>query len=120
MGGLSTRYYVKNLGGDAKVDDFVSLAGPNHGTSSANLCAGFSVQCTEMQIGSAFLSALNASDETPGSVNYGTWWSPDDGTINPATSTILSGAANTQLPGISHLNFLTNTTVQTQVQAFVS
>src|SRR5919202_4566431 len=29
MGGLSSRYYVKNLGGDAKIDEWVSLGGPN-------------------------------------------------------------------------------------------
>ena len=38
MGGLSSRYYVRNLGGDQKVDDWVSLGGPNHGTDTANFC----------------------------------------------------------------------------------
>jgi pimeloyl-ACP methyl ester carboxylesterase len=32
MGGLSSRYYARNLGGDAKIDAWVSLGGPNHGT----------------------------------------------------------------------------------------
>src|SRR6185295_1521779 len=30
MGSLSSRYYIKNLGGAANVDDWVSLGGPNH------------------------------------------------------------------------------------------
>src|SRR5829696_350578 len=53
MGGLSSRYYVKNLGGDLKVDEWVSLGGPNHGTDTANYC--FSTACGEMRIGSSFL-----------------------------------------------------------------
>jgi triacylglycerol lipase len=32
MGSLSTRWYIKELGGGAPVDDWASLAGPNHGT----------------------------------------------------------------------------------------
>ena len=31
MGSLSSRYFLKNLGGDAVVDDWISLGGPNHG-----------------------------------------------------------------------------------------
>src|SRR3954468_18473434 len=30
MGGLSSRYFIRNLAGDAEVDDWVSLGGPNH------------------------------------------------------------------------------------------
>src|SRR3954451_21328679 len=37
-GALSSRYYIKNLGGYQKVDDWVSLAGPNHGTARATSC----------------------------------------------------------------------------------
>src|SRR5687767_11924959 len=89
MGGLSSRYYAKNLGGDTKIDAWVSLGGPNHGTSTANTC--FSTACTEMRIGSSFLTALNANDETPGAPRYGTWWSGCDEIINPDDSVLLSG-----------------------------
>src|SRR3712207_6280720 len=71
MGGLSSRYYAKNLGGDLKIDDWVSLGGPNHGTDFASGCA-WQTSCQEMRIGSSFLTALNSGDETPGAVNYGT------------------------------------------------
>ena len=37
MGSLNTRYYLKNLSGTAKVDDWVSLGGPNHGTTHREL-----------------------------------------------------------------------------------
>jgi triacylglycerol lipase len=100
MGGLSSRYYLKNLGGQPKVDDWVSLAGPNHGTNTAYFC--FSTACTQMRGGSSFLNALNAGDETPGAVNYGTYWSSCDEVINPDTSTILSGAINTNVGCLSH------------------
>lgn len=36
MGSVSSRYYLKNLGGIAKVDAWVSLAGPNHGTDAVD------------------------------------------------------------------------------------
>src|SRR3954449_431348 len=75
MGSLNSRWYIKFLGGESKVDDWVSLGGPNHGTETANACS-FQVACQEMKIGSTFLSELNAGDETPGVVSYGTWWSP--------------------------------------------
>jgi triacylglycerol lipase len=118
MGSLNTRWYIKFVaGGEANVDDWVSLGGPNHGTETANVC--FSTACTEMRIGSTFLKELNAGDETPGAVNYGTWWSPCDEFINPDSSVPLSGATNTETACISHLSLLTDETVYKQVREFI-
>jgi len=117
MGGLNTRYYVKNLGGTEKVDDWVSLGGPNHGTTTASLC--FEASCVEMRIGSTFLRELNATDETPGAVNYGTWWSSCDEIINPDESVLLSGATNTAAGCVSHVGLTSNATVYAGVRDFV-
>lgn len=117
MGSLNSRWYIKFLGGESKVDDWVSLGGPNHGTETANFC--FSTSCVEMRVGSTFLNELNATDETPGTVNYGTWWSPCDEIINPDESVLLSGATNTKTACISHTALTTDSTVYTQVREFV-
>ncbi|HEY0317934.1 MAG TPA: triacylglycerol lipase [Solirubrobacterales bacterium] len=117
MGSLNTRWYIKFLGGESKVDDWVSLGGPNHGTETANLCP--STSCVEMRVGSTFLKELNAGDETPGTVSYGTWWSPCDEIINPDSSVALSGATNTKTACLSHAALTTDETVYTQVREFV-
>ncbi|HXR29958.1 MAG TPA: triacylglycerol lipase [Solirubrobacterales bacterium] len=117
MGSLNSRWYVKFLGGETKVDEWVSLGGPNHGTDFANFC--FSTSCIEMRIGSKFLAELNAGDETPGAVNYGTWWSPCDSIINPDSSVPLAGATNTETACISHLALTSDATVYSQVREFV-
>lgn len=119
MGSLSSRYYLKNLGGVAKVDAWVSIAGPNHGTQTATQCAAQLPACAESVPGSAFLTALNADDETPGNVRYATWWSPCDGTIVPAESTILRDALNTETECLSHTAMFTEIIYQ-QVRAFIA
>ncbi|HVF74634.1 MAG TPA: triacylglycerol lipase [Acidimicrobiales bacterium] len=117
MGGLSSRYYSKNLGGSAKIDEWVSLGGPNHGTDTANFC--FSTACTEMRLNSTFTKNLNATDETPGTPNYRTWWSACDTIINPDSSVSLIGATNTQTACISHSDLHQDATVYGQVRDFV-
>ncbi|HEX6909750.1 MAG TPA: triacylglycerol lipase [Longimicrobium sp.] len=118
MGGLSSRYYAKNLGGDVKIDAWVSLGGPNHGTTTASAC--FSTACAEMRIGSTFLAALNAGDETPGVPRYATWWSGCDEVINPDDSVLLSGATNTQTVCLSHGALHEDAGVYRSVRDFVS
>jgi triacylglycerol lipase len=117
MGCLNTRWYIKYVGGQEKVDDWACLGGPNHGTELANICFGTS--CNEMKIDSTFITELNAGDETPGLVNYGTWWSPCDEFINPDESVILSGATNTKTACMSHLSLISDETVYKQVREFV-
>jgi triacylglycerol lipase len=118
MGGLSSRWYAKYLGGTSYLDEWVSLGGPNHGTNLASLCF-WQTSCFEMRAGSSFLSQLNSGDETPGDVRYGTWWSPCDEVINPDSSILLSGATNTQTACISHSGYYSNSTVYGQVREFV-
>ena len=117
MGSLNSRWYIKFLGGESKVDEWVSLGGPNHGTSTANFC--FSTACSEMRAGSTFLNELNAGDETPGAVNYGTFWSSCDEIINPDSSVLLSGATNTATGCVGHLALLTNESIYKGVREFV-
>ena len=119
MGSISSRYYLKNLGGHEKIDAWVSLAGPNHGTDYVENQNCSFTPCKEIIPGSAFLVALNGGDETPGLTRYATWRSPCDTTINPDESVILSGATNTLTSCLVHFNLLTDQTVYTQVRAFV-
>lgn len=119
MGSVSSRYYLKNLGGSSKVDAWVSLGGPNHGTDDVDTQNCQTVPCREIAIGSSFLAALNAGDETPGLVRYGTWRSPCDTTINPDDSVILLGALNTLTACIVHFNLITDPTVYSQVRDFI-
>ena len=117
MGGLSSRYYAKNLGGDAKIDAWVSLGGPNHGTTWAYGCA--TTSCVEMRPNSTFLKSLNATDETPGTPRYATWWSACDAVIEPDNSTPLVGATNTQTACLGHSDFYKDATTYAQVRGWV-
>jgi triacylglycerol lipase len=117
MGSVSSRYYLKNLGGDSRVDAWVSLGGPNHGTDTANQCSF--TPCVEMRVGSAFLAALNAGDETPGFPRYATWWSACDETINPDSSVPLTGATNRQTSCLGHLQLFTDPVIYQQVRDWV-
>lgn len=118
MGSLSARYYLRNLGGDSKVAAMVSLAGVDHGTSTAYIC--LQTSCMQMWPGSSFLTNLNATDETWGTTFYATWRTPCDEVVNPRSSTILSGATNTETACMLHGQLKEDATVYAQVRAFVN
>lgn len=120
MGALSARYYLKNLGGTSYVDDFVSTAGTNHGTTVASWCSWLYTSCAEMYTGSSFLTALNSGDETPGSVAYASYWSNCDDALTPDTTAILSGATNVEVGCISHDEMNNDYGVYEQVRDFVA
>jgi triacylglycerol esterase/lipase EstA (alpha/beta hydrolase family) len=119
MGSLSSRWYLKFLDGTSYVDQWVSLGGPNHGTNLTFFCDWLITSCGEMDPGSGFLRDLNAVDETPGGVRYQTYWSSCDELVNPDTSTILSGAGNTNVGCMEHAWLLVSDSVSQQVRSFL-
>jgi len=74
-GGLALRYYIRNLGGAARVLHYVSLATPQHGTQLANLIGALPLigqlagalctACAQMAVGSSFLAALDSPTDVP-------------------------------------------------------
>ncbi|MFJ2766334.1 esterase/lipase family protein [Streptomyces sp. NPDC087300] len=120
FGSLVTRWYVKFGGGGSTVDHWVSLAGPNHGTSTAWACALWSQACRDMTPGSYVVDGLAEGDETPGTVSYATWWSNCDEVINPDDSVPLNGAANHAAGCLAHNDLLSDDGVSQGVRAFLA
>jgi triacylglycerol lipase len=93
-GGMMPRYYIKFLGGAARVENLVGLAPSNHGTLNPTTFGGSltgCVACAEQQAGSLFLAQLNGGDETPPPVNYTVIETMYDEVIIPYTSAFLTG-----------------------------
>lgn len=120
MGPMSGRYYLKNLGGTAYVDDFVSIGGTNHGTSVAGWCAWLYTSCAEMYTGSSFLTSLNSGDETPGSVSYAAYWSNCDEYLDPDSTALLNGATNVGVGCVPHTDMNNDYGIYTQVRGFIA
>ena len=105
QGGLMPRYYLKFLGGTAKVHRLIGLAPPNHGTtvdglkSLAALLSGLvgCDACTEQLAGSAFLANLNNGGDTQTGVRYTVIETRYDEVVTPFTSAFLSGPLVTNI-----------------------
>ena len=101
QGGLVIRHYLTFRGGAGEVDSAISLGAPHYGAAVANLltllglgtCAGV-VACRQMTIGSPFLRALNAGDDTIGNVRYTNIASVNDGIVQPYTTSFLADDGN--------------------------
>lgn len=118
MGGLVSRWYMKELGGHADVGHWASLAGANQGTTSASTCLQ-NASCREMTPGSDFEEQLNSGDWTPGDSEYATWYSACDGVIIPYTNTRVAGADNNRTTCTTHIGFLSDTSTLGEVIDFL-
>jgi triacylglycerol esterase/lipase EstA (alpha/beta hydrolase family) len=106
QGGMMPRYYIKNLGGAARVKTLVGLAPSNHGTTldglftlesyfpGANASLADCPACQQQEAGSPFITSLNAGGETSPDVNYTVIESANDEVVTPYTSAFLAGGAN--------------------------
>ena len=107
QGGMMPQYYLKFLGGAAKVSRFVALAPSSHGTSLdglVTLAGDFGLlgltnrlvspaceACVEQEAGSAFLTHLNAGGDTAPGVTYTVIETRYDQVVTPYTAAFLAG-----------------------------
>jgi triacylglycerol esterase/lipase EstA (alpha/beta hydrolase family) len=110
QGGMMPRYYVKFLGGAAKVHALVGLAPSNHGTTLVGLLKLAKVfpggrrfvgslcpACGEQLRGSSFLRKLGSGGDTVRGVRYFVIQSRNDEVVTPYSSAFLSG------PGVTNI-----------------
>ena len=113
QGGMMPQYYLKFLGGAARVNRFVALAPSSHGTSLAGLvtlASDFGLlgltnrlvspaceACVEQEAGSAFLAHLNSGGGTAPGVTYTIIETRYDQVVTPYTSAFLAGSNVTDI-----------------------
>jgi triacylglycerol esterase/lipase EstA (alpha/beta hydrolase family) len=105
QGGMMPRYYLKFLGGAAKVNALVGIAPDNHGTTlngltqlldyfpgAADLLSTSTPALADQVAGSAFLTKLNEGGDTVPGVKYTVLATKYDEVVTPYQSQFLSGA----------------------------
>src|SRR6056297_60717 len=106
VGGVLTRYAIKNLDAEDRINMLISIAGPHLGTRVAALMP-YGRNTLELLYESDFMEALAAGGLTPGRVKYVSIYSAFDNFVIPQTSAELGeGARNHKLPYHGHLRLL--------------
>ncbi|MFJ8165418.1 esterase/lipase family protein [Streptomyces sp. NPDC096136] len=106
QGGMMPRYYLKFLGGAAKVNALVGLAPDNHGTTlsgltqllpyfpgAADLISTATPGLADQIAGSAFQQKLNAGGDTVPGVSYTVIATKYDEVVTPYRSAFLDGGS---------------------------
>jgi pimeloyl-ACP methyl ester carboxylesterase len=113
QGGMMPNYYIKRLGGAAKVHTFIGLAPSNHGTDLSRLldfarrfgllagfdaaAAGPAPSLTQQERGSAFITALFGDGDTLPGPRYVVIATRQDAVVTPYTQAFLQG------PGVRNI-----------------
>jgi triacylglycerol lipase len=84
MGGLVCRYFIQRLGGLARLDRFIAIASPHHGSLLAWLWPGEG--CRQMRPRSGFLRDLNSDIGMLENLKFTSLWTPLDLMVVPASS----------------------------------
>lgn len=106
MGGIVSRYYVQRLGGINRVQRFITMSSPHHGTWIAFCREGSG--CIQMRPDSALLQDLNQDVEMLEQINFTSIWTPYDLMIVPANSSEMPVGRNVVVPVLNHAWMLTD------------
>lgn len=98
-GGLVTRLWVAGEGAET-TRRVITLGSPHHGSNGADVFPECLEACQELTPGSNFLKELDKQDETPGSAQWISLYSENDGAVKPPESSRLDGALNLALQNV--------------------
>lgn len=121
MGGVVSRYYVQQLGGDRHVDSVITLGSPHRGTYSAFL--GWGAAAPQMRPGSALMRRLQETSR-PTDVRWISLYSDLDLLVLPAVNAKLRHpalrATNILVNDLGHLSLLMSGEVMEIIVAHLS
>ncbi|MDR1190421.1 MAG: hypothetical protein LBK60_01985 [Verrucomicrobiales bacterium] len=106
MGGLITRYWLQKLDRQRRVEHYLSIAAPHHGTLTA-YCLPLPA-ARQMRYRSEFLRDLDADADILPNIKTAVLWTPLDLMIIPATSARLPGAREYKIPVPAHQLMVTS------------
>jgi triacylglycerol lipase len=114
MGGLVSRYYLQNLGGAKRCENFITVASPHNGTKAAWL---YPTQgAVQMRPGSEFLADLDATQDSLKKLKITSYRTRLDLIILPSTSSVWDRAENLEHPALLHPLMLTSNHVLTGIE----
>jgi triacylglycerol lipase len=106
MGGIVSRYYVQRLGGINRVQRFITISSPHHGTWIAYCREG--VGCIQMRPDSVLLQDLNRDAGMLKQIDFTSIWTPYDLMIVPASSSQMPLGREVIVPVLNHSWMLTD------------
>ncbi|MEH1824115.1 MAG: triacylglycerol lipase [Nostoc sp.] len=106
MGGIVSRYYIQRLGGINRVQRFLTISSPHHGTVVAY--GSRRPGCVQMRPNSIFLKDLNSDVVILGQLDFTSIWTPYDLMIVPANSSQMPVGREVTVPVALHPWMLTD------------
>jgi triacylglycerol lipase len=106
MGGIVSRYYVQRLGGINRIQRFVTIATPHHGTLTAHFRPNIGAE--QMKPGGAFLERLNQDVAMLNKISFTSIWTPLDLMIFPANSSHMPFGREVKINVAAHPWMLTD------------
>jgi triacylglycerol lipase len=106
MGGIVSRYYIQRLGGINRVQRFITISSPHHGTVVAY--GSQRPGCIQMRPNSIFIKDLNSDAAILDQLDFTSIWTPYDLMIVPANSSQMPVGNQVIIPVALHPWMLTD------------
>jgi triacylglycerol lipase len=100
MGGIVSRYYIQRLGGLDRVQRFITISSPHHGTLLAYSLP--LISCQQMRPNSVFLKDLNRDAHLLKQLNFTSIWTPYDFIMIPPETSQLGIGKEMKISVFTH------------------